>query len=159
ARKILDATEWQRDPRKGCRILRFLGTDDAVTEMVRRYGSKSDSGCDSEYTRGLFGAPNREHVVRALEAGLRSETQPVTGSYLRTLAILSVLFENPDLRPKRMPEIPPRVETADETQRRILVDAAVAKYTDVLNAALPGKTAAARAITLADLSGYSYRPS
>ena len=44
--------------RASCRVLRFLGTKAAVTEMIKR--SRGDSnGCDYEFNFGLIGSPQR----------------------------------------------------------------------------------------------------
>ena len=100
ALQILGSKGSDMDRRKGCRMLRFLGTDLAVDEMIKRYG-ESQWGCDFEFTAGLFGARDRERVVRLLEAGLRAADQPVSESYLRTLAVLTVYEQHPELRPAR----------------------------------------------------------
>jgi hypothetical protein len=141
ARRILDADGSPIDRPKGCRMMRFLGTDAAVNEMIHRYGTNLDLGCDFDYMAGLFSAPNREHVVRQMENGLRVPDQPVTASYLRTLAKLSVYLDHPDVRP---------VQTREAGRDLDLIEAASAVYADILAAALPEKTDQARAITLAE---------
>lgn len=151
ARRLLDATPSNPDARTGCRMMRFLGSEAAVAEMVRRYGADADSGCDFEYMAGLFSAANRAAVVQAMEAGLRAADQPVTASYLRTLTTLSVYLEHPELRPAQTRETKGRFIAGGEiTGRADLVDAAISVYSDILTAAIPDKTDRARAITLAD---------
>jgi hypothetical protein len=158
ARGIVDATGSQIDRRKGCRIMRFLGTDAAVDEMIHRYGADIELGCDFDYMAGLFNAPNREHVVRQMETRLRFPDQPVTASFLRTLATLSVYLRHSELRPPQTREAKGRLDAGGEMSRRLdLVDAAVAVYADILAAALPEKTDQARAITLAERQGTSTR--
>ncbi len=77
ALRILGSKGSDMDRRKGCRTLRFLGTDLAVDEMIKRYGD-DQWGCEFEFTAGLFSARDRERVVRLLEAGLRAADQPVS---------------------------------------------------------------------------------
>jgi hypothetical protein len=158
ARRLVEATPPPSDTRSGCRMMRFLGTEDAAMEMVRRYGAASDQGCDFDYMAGLFSAANRPAAVRAMEAGLRAADQPVTGSYLRTLATLSVYLQHPEFRPAQTRETKGRLVAGGELARRSdLIDAARSAYGDIVIAALPDKTARARAITLADAPAWMPR--
>jgi hypothetical protein len=151
ARRILDADGSSIDRRTGCRVMRFLGTEAAVNEMIQRYGTNTDLGCNFDYMAGLFGAPNREHVVRQMEGGLPAPDQPVTQSYLRTLATLSVYLQHPEFRPAQTREAKGRLSSGGEMSRHPdLTEAASAVYADMLAAALPEKTGRARAITLAE---------
>jgi hypothetical protein len=151
ARRIVDANGPPLGARPGCRKMRFLGTVAAAMEMIRRYGADPDQGCDFEYMVGLFGAPNRAAVVRAMEAGLRAAGQPVTGSYLRTLSTLSVYLQHPEFRPAQTRETKGRLVAGAELSRRSdLIDAVLSVYGDMLAAAMPDKTDRARAITLAE---------
>ena len=129
-------------------MLRFLGTDLAVDEMIKRYGD-SQWGCEFEFTAGLFGARDRERVVRLLEAGLRAADQPVSEYYLRTLAVLTVYEQHPELRPAQTRANKGRLIPSTELDRLTdLVNAARAAYTEILDAALPEKSARARAMIL-----------
>ena len=121
ARGIVDAKRPPLGARPGCRLMRFLGTEAAAMEMIRRYGADTDQGCDFEYMVGLFGAANREMVVRAMEAGLRAVDQPVTASYLRTLSTLSVYLQHPEFRPEQTRETKGRL-IVGELSRRIRPD-------------------------------------
>jgi hypothetical protein len=159
ARRLVEAKPAAPDARRGCRMMRFLGTETAAMEMIRRYGAASDRGCDFDYMAGLFGAANRPAVVRAMEAGLRAADQPVTGSYLRTLSMLSVYLQHPEFRPAQTRETKGRLIAGGELARRFdLVDAARSAYGDVVTAALPDKTGRARAITLAEAPAWMPRP-
>lgn len=150
ARRILDATPPRPDVGDGCRMLRFLGTDAAAVEMIRRYGDGAQ-GCDFDYMAGLFGTVNRAAAVAALEAGLRAVDQPVTGSYLRTLSALSAYLRYPELRPAQTSATKGRLpDHGPPSQLQNLIDAALSQYRDVLSAAVPGKSDRARAITLTD---------
>jgi hypothetical protein len=136
--------------RDACRTLRVLGTDAAVDEMIARYGSDSRSGCETEYTIGLLEAPNRPRTLRQLEAGLHAPGQPITQTYLRTLAILSIYEQHPEFRPAQTRDTKGRMPQSGELGgRQDLIDAAVAAYADLLTAALPEKTDRARAMTIA----------
>jgi hypothetical protein len=158
ARRIPDSNRPSLDARAGCRMMRFLGTEAAAMEMVRRYGSDTERGCDFDYMAGLFSAANRAAVVRAMEGGLRAADQPVTGSYLRTLSTLSVYLQHPEFRPAQTREAKGRLVTGGELSRRSdLIDAAMSDYRDILTAAMPDKTDRARAITLAEAQALAQR--
>ena len=149
ALQILDATATSVDRRKGCRMLRFLANDAAVDEMIRRYDDDGEWGCNFEYMAGLAGAPNRARAVRQMEAGLRVPDQPITQSYVRTLAMLSVYAQHPEVRPPQNRETKGRMGPGELSRHPELVQAAEAMYADILIAALPEKTDRARAVTLA----------
>ena len=151
ARQIIDANPRSTDSRSGCRMLRFLGTDGAAMELLRRYGSVPDQGCEFDYMAGLFGAPNRAEVVRVMEMGLRAPDQPITSGYLRALTTLSVYLQHPEFRPAQTPDTKGRLIPGGEITRRAdLIEAAMSAYRDIVTASLPDKTARARAITLAE---------
>lgn len=158
ARRIVDANQPPLGARAGCRMMRFLGTEAAAMEMIRRYGADIDQGCDFDYMAGLFSAANRAAVVRAMEGGLRAADQPVTGSYLRTLSTLSVYLQHPEFRPAQTRETKGRLVAAGELSRRAdLIDAAMSVYGDILTAAMLDKTDRARAITLAEAQALAQR--
>jgi hypothetical protein len=149
ARRLLDANP-SLDSRHGCRTMRFLGTDAAVVDMIRRYG-EGNRGCEFDYMAGLFRAVNREAAVRAMEEGLRAADQPVTAAYLRTLATLSVYLQHPEFRAAQTAQTKGRMPARGElSRRRDLIDAAMSSYVEVLTSAMPNKTDRARAITLAE---------
>lgn len=158
ARRIVDTNPSSFDARAGCRMMRFLGTEAAAMEMIRRYGTDADRGCDFDYMAGLFPAVNRAAVVRAMEGGLRAADQPVTGSYLRTLSVLSVYLQHPEFRPAQTRETKGRLAAGGELSRRAdLIDAAMSDYRDIVTAAMPDKTGRARAITLAEAQALAQR--
>lgn len=158
ARRIIDANQPPLGARAGCRMIRFLGTDAAAMEMIRRYGADTDHGCDFDYMAGLFSAANRAAVVRAMEGGLRAADQPVTGSYLRTLSTLSVYLQHPEFRPAQTRATKGRLVAGGELSRRSdLIDAAMSMYRDMLTAAMLDKTDRVRAITLAEAQALTQR--
>ena len=131
ARRIVDAKPG--DARNGCRMMRFLGTDAAAIEMVRRYGADANRGCEFDFMAGLFSAANREAVVRAMEEALRAADRPMTDSYVRTLSVLSVYLRNPGLRPAQTRETKGRMPAGGELSRRPdLTDAAMSAYRDMM---------------------------
>lgn len=151
ALSLLNSTKPGTDRRTGCRMLRFLATDPAVTEMIDRFADRQ-LGCEFDFIAGLFAAPNRARAVRQMESRLQAADFPVSQSYLRTLARLSVYAQHPELRPAQTRENKGRLTTGGEMSRRQdLVKAAEAAYLDMLVAALPQKTDRARAITLTGL--------
>src|SRR6266567_974008 len=54
------------DHRPACRVLRFMGTEAAVKEMVKRFRGQ-ESQCDFEYYLGLLGAPNRPFAIEQMQ--------------------------------------------------------------------------------------------
>jgi hypothetical protein len=158
ARRIVDTDRPSLGARAGCRMMRFLSTESAAMEMVRRYGRAVDQGCEFDYMAGLFNPANRAAIVRAMEDGLRAPDQPVIGGYLRTLATLSVYLQHPDFRPAQTRETKGQLIAGGELSRRTdLIDAAMSMYGDILAAALPDKTGRARAMTLADAQALAPR--
>lgn len=158
ARRIIGAKQPPVGARAGCRMMRFLGTEAAAMEMIRRYGADTDQGCDFDYMAGLFSAADRVAVVRAMEDGLRAADQAVTGSYLRTLSTLSVYLQHPEFRPAQTRETKGRLAAGGELSRRSdLIDAAMSVYGDILTAAMQDKTDRARATTLAEVQASAQR--
>ena len=124
--QLLNAPVTTDDYRLGCSIVRHLGSNAAVTEMVRRF--RPGERCT--FRLALFVAPDRAHVVRDLEAGLRRADGPVSNEYVQTLAALSVYLEHPELTPSQTIETKGRRALApgDRTRLHELIDAAVARY-------------------------------
>ena len=81
------------------RTLRFLGTDQAVDEMVlglSRWSENPESReHESDYPRGLFAAPDRVRAISRLEAALDDPRQPVSWLHLTTLAALRLSASTP----------------------------------------------------------------
>jgi hypothetical protein len=142
------------DHGEGCRVLRFLGTPLAVREIVGRL--ERDRTCTSDYTAGLFIASDRRDVVRQLEEGLRRADQMITRQYLRTLAVLSIYADRPELRPAQTPDVMGGFPSERPLARQpALVAEAMARYADIAAASLPDKTGDARAVTLVELLEYA----
>lgn len=105
--KALDGPDTNDDPETGphvqaARALRFLGTNDAVREMVRRLKGVTDAGAPLayEYHLGLWCALDRTFVVREMRRQAEAPDFPVTSSFLRDLSRLESYAENP-------PPLPP----------------------------------------------------
>jgi hypothetical protein len=152
ARQAVDAKSALFGARPGCRKMRFLATETAAAEMIRRYGTDPEQGCDFDYIVGLFGVANRAAVVQWMEEGLRTPEHAVTASYLRTLSTLSVYLQHPELRPAQTRTTKGHLVPGGELSKRPeLLDAALSAYVEIVNDALPDKTERARAITLTEL--------
>lgn len=80
------------DDRAACIMLRFLNTEAATRELVRRLrGDESQSGCEAALNFGLLATPHRALAVSEMERRLVAPDHPVTTEFLRTLAFLSLL--------------------------------------------------------------------
>jgi hypothetical protein len=91
ARVIVAKGEYEAR-RAACRVLRFLGTEDATREMARRLGrAEEDDGCEHEFDFGLLSTPHRALAVSELERRLGAPDQSVTTRFVRSLAFLSLL--------------------------------------------------------------------
>jgi len=135
------------DPQEACRALRFLGTNDAVDAMVRRYDQKE---CQFEFMVGLFGARDRAHVVSEMAARLDAPDQSVSESYLRTLAILTVYQQHPEFSVPQTPQTMGRWPVSSEIRKHPdLLEATRAAYAAKLSANAASKNPKARALTLA----------
>ncbi len=92
ATALIDRAGGDEERSKSARLLRFLGTEAAALEMVRRL--RGDGYADSQYHFGLVGSPHRAAVVRAMEARLDDDS-PVTPGFLHTLALLRDKMDDP----------------------------------------------------------------
>ena len=140
--------------RASCRVLRFLGTKAAVTEMIKR--SRGDSnGCDYEFNFGLIGSPQRDFVVEQLEKALSVPEQPVTSSLIRTLTLLDFVRQATPLPPYpegNQEQI--RQWQAQDKQRRNVYNERLTNYLRELLVAIPQKDERARAISIQTLLDY-----
>jgi hypothetical protein len=83
--KVIDGSSDKDKRVDACRTLRFLNTEGAAREMIRRFGN-NDPDCSFEYQFGLFGSPLRSYIVKEMEHELDAPTHPITGPYVYTLA-------------------------------------------------------------------------
>ena len=139
------------DRNAACRILRFLGTTAAATEMRKRFRG-DDNKCEWEYKFGLIGSPHRDFVIRDMENAISLREQPVTSHFVNTLSLL--VFT------KRAGPSPPYVGDSEEQfkQRQVLMDKRRSVYDELrlhylrqLVMAIPQKQGQARATSLQTL--------
>lgn len=142
--KILKALNGSSDRRAACSALRFLGTKEAVPELVRRY-DQEDRECAFEFYAGLVSSPHRDLVIETMAARLAAPDQAVSSSWFYTLVRLS----SPSWRTP---------ESYDEQQAKVyweqykeISSQVQAKYTKQLFNTVALKTGKARAISLLTL--------
>jgi hypothetical protein len=147
------------DPRRdSCRVLRFLGTEGAIKESIRRFRGQ-DRDCDYEYDFGLLGTPRRAFAVAQMEAALDAPNQRITGSFLSTLSFLSYLLENPS----PLPPYPTNNETEQKVwqlqiaERHRAYDDIVQRYVGRLAISVKQKQGSASAVTLNTLIDFQTR--
>lgn len=147
----LDTAEPSSDEAKqAARMLRFLQSEGAARELVRRYWSGNDEAFGWEFKFGLFGSPHRSTVIDAMKAALRDPLHPVTQEFIQSLAQLEVAAD-PELK------LPAYEATNEADWRRArdarfaAIDKLVAQYTDEAAAAVAAKTGRARAVTVNEL--------
>lgn len=141
----------QMDRRAGCRMLRFLNSEDAEAEMIDRYRGNTD-GCDGEFHFGLVSSPRRDSVIGQMEERLTSPDHPITGPFVHTLATLAYLEQF------RTPMQPfPSGETdaeklkqwqAEMKRRRDAFQEITAHYAEQISEVIARKEKSARAVSI-----------
>lgn len=122
--------------RDGCVVLRYLASEAAVDEMIRRL--EADPGrCGFSSLAGLFTVRDRALVVRRMEERLTAPDQTVGPTYLRVLAIMSLYQQYPALLPAQTPDTVGRIVRGDPARRPDLVDAAIERYAKLAGRAGP----------------------
>ncbi len=148
----------ENEHRAACRVLRFLGTEAAIKESIRRFRGQ-DRNCDFEYDFGLLGTPRRAFTVSQMESALDAPEQPVTNGFVATLSFLSYLVENP--RPlSKYPannEAERKVWELQLAERRGAYEGVVQKYVGRLAIAVKQKQGAASAVSLETLIDFQTR--
>lgn len=149
---VLDSRDPRADRRSACRVLRFLGTEEAAREIIRRFdGSDSESGCEFEYDFALRSTPHRALAVAEMERRLAAPEQAVTADFIQVLSFLSFMQQN-------VAPLPPYPEQGDDEARGLwrkeydrrwqLYGETVKGYAERLAAAVFAKEGAARAVSL-----------
>jgi hypothetical protein len=141
------------DPhRAACRRLRFLGTEAATRESIRRFRGQ-DRICDFEYNFGLIGTPRREFTRAEMETALNDPDQPITLQFLNTISFHTYLGEYPTAMPPypASGEAAQKIWQAQMKERRYSFDATKQKYTARLALAVKIKQRGALAISLETL--------
>jgi hypothetical protein len=152
ATSVLDSHDRRADYRAACRTLRFLGTEDAVREMAKRFdGRDENSGCDFELDFGLRSTPQRALALAEMERQLVAPEHAVTVEFVEVLSFLSFMQQN-------LPPLPPYPEHGDDEAIKLwrkeddrrweLYEETVGGYAGRLAAAVFAKEGAARAISL-----------
>jgi hypothetical protein len=139
------------------RILRFLPSPEAATELVLALTGTNDVDSFSSYM-GVLGSPYREELLPFMEDRLSAADQPVWDRYLETIAHLAELVESSGPAGPYPPE--PEAQAAwraDQERRAALRKQKSAEYAKKLIAALPGKQPATRAESLNTLLNLALR--
>ncbi len=143
-----------QERRAGCRTLRFLGTQEAVSEMVKLLGT-GEHGCDHEFSFGLIGSPHRALAISEMERSLAAPNHPVNSTFLRTLAILVFATQEPKLPPYPVGnEAAVKNWQALNAARREKFAQILERYIGDLVNAIPSKHDDARAVSLQTLLTY-----
>ncbi|HEV8134608.1 MAG TPA: hypothetical protein VGP85_08025 [Pyrinomonadaceae bacterium] len=156
ANAILDGKNNNSENRRdACRVLRFLGSNEAVQELVRRFdGTDSDSGCTFEFDFGLRGTSHRALALNEMESQLTAPDFAVTMEFLNVLTFLSFIQQN-------VPPMPPSgLNVSDEASKlwraaykrsNDIYDEILNNYRQRLLAAVFNKNKHARAVSLETL--------
>lgn len=87
---VLDSpTSKEEDKKHAARVLRFLGSEDATLELVKRYVS-GDKPFGWEFKFGLFGSPDRAIAIHAMHDAIKNPDHPITREFAQTLATLEL---------------------------------------------------------------------
>ena len=157
--KRMEASSEKPEHYEGCRILSFLESRAAEIEMIRSYSGLDN--CDQQFQRKIIAARDRKGVLDLLEAQLKEPGRVISGGYLRLIAMVSLYQEHPDWYPTPAPEDPgsanktwvaPTRSGLWQQQKGVLAGRELL-YAQMLAAALPRKTPAARAQGLRTLLG------
>jgi len=157
--RLLDSSDPKMDRRSVCRRLRYLNTEAAANEMIRRFGAPLDV-CGYEYLTGLIGSAHRAFVVKEMERRLEAPDQIVSDSYLFTLShVAASLRQKEQLaptaeRPNDLQQANADAETwqkLGESRQKLQF-----QYAERLVSALPSKRGKARAIAVNTLLEMSW---
>jgi hypothetical protein len=135
--------------REGCRILRFLSTREAVTQIIKHYAD--GDVCKADYHYGLFAFPDRQFVVTHMEDGILEPSVGISADYLRTLAAISVYNGHPEFLPTcESPDLGKMTWSIRSPQAAQfnLIDSEENHYFQELLGALGNKIGSARALSL-----------
>jgi hypothetical protein len=148
--RLLDSSDPKADLRPICRRLRFLNTEAAASEMIRRLGAPLDV-CVYEYSMGLISSAHRAFVVNEMERRLEAPEQIVSDLYLFALSHVAASLQQKEQLPS------PTERPNDERQAKVAAEdwqkrgdsrqKLQSQYSERLMSALPNKRGKARAIT------------
>lgn len=146
ALKGLDSSS-DDEVRHAARVLRFLGTEEAVRETARRFWGANEQPHSWEFMFGLIGSPHRAVAIQELKAAISAPQHPITVNFLRTLALLE-FYSNPEYH---LPPYDPAKK--DEWQKKATarnnaLEALMRQHQKELESVIATKTGEARAISL-----------
>lgn len=160
--RLLDSRDPNMDQRPVCRRLRFLNTEAAASEMIRRFGAPLDV-CGYEFSVGLIGSPHRAFIVKEMERRLEAPDQIVSDGYLSTLSQVATSLQQKEQLPS------PTERPSDEQQAKAVAEAwrkqwdssqeLQLQFAERLMSALPRKQGKARAISVHTLLELSWNNS
>lgn len=91
AESVLDSSDPSGEETKhAARVLRFLGSEPATREIVRRFWSSSDQPFGWDLKFGWYGSPFRSTVINAMKSALKDPQHPVTQDFVQNLATLEL---------------------------------------------------------------------
>jgi len=98
---ILDSMWQEKELRGACETLRYLGTEAAAAEMVRRSTGLEgkDKTCTFDFSMGLHGSPHRKFIINEMERKMSDPEFPVSPTFFRDLSLLSFFLHNPQKFP------------------------------------------------------------
>ncbi|HQP99118.1 MAG TPA: hypothetical protein PLY86_11725 [bacterium] len=150
-REWAEKTRQEAVQKNAARVLRFLDTEQAAEEMIKRLkGTDPFSGDDFQYYIGLIGSSHREYVVKTMEKYLVSPEHPVTEKFLTALALCAYYLQLDEPMPTMGPdeEEHRKVFMAYHDRQRKRFQDIETKYLEQLIEAMPKKTDTAKAISL-----------
>ena len=140
--------------RSACRVLRFMGTESAVKEMIRRFRGE-DRDCDFEYYMGMVGSANRTFTLQQMVMALDAPSQPVSSSFLSALIFLSYVQQHPEpWQQFADDESAKKAARAQWEVRKGNHDLITKSYLESLANAIGSKQGAAAAISIQTLLSY-----
>jgi hypothetical protein len=156
ANATLDGKNFNSENRRdACRVLRFLGSNEAIQELVRRFdGTDSDSGCTFEFGFGLRGTSHRALAVNEMESQLAAPDFAVTMEFLNVLSFLSFIQQNVPPLPQagqNESDEATKLWRAAYKRRNDIYDEILNNYRQRLMAAVFNKSKHARAVSLETL--------
>ncbi len=138
--------------RNAARVLRFLDTEQAAEEMIKRLkGANPFDGYDFQYYIGLIGSSHREYIIKTMEKYLVSTDHPVSEKFLRALSLCAYYLQLDEPMPVMGSdqEENSKVFMAYHDRQRKRFQDIETKYLEQLIQAIPKKNDQAKAISLA----------
>ena len=90
--RSLDSPLSAKDHKAACRELRFLTTELAAKEIIRRFTGQ-DEVCQFEFFMALQGSPHRKLVIDEMTLAMNKSDFPVTRDFVEDLWLLSYFYQ------------------------------------------------------------------